>query len=143
MEDLSRRLGSQLMLAPMLQSEVIEMLLGMATDDQFGPFVVVGFGGIHAEVLNDVRLLRPPFDSAAVKRALDSLLMADLLVGARGQSAVDVQGYCLAAARLSAFALAFADIITEIDINPMKIMPHGCLGLDALLIKRQPIAIAP
>jgi hypothetical protein len=56
---------------------------------------------------------------------------------------VDVQGYCLAAARLSAFALAFADIITEIDINPMKIMPHGCLGLDALLIKRQPIAIAP
>ncbi len=69
--------------------------------------------------------------------------MADLLVGVRGQGAVDVHSYCLAAARLSAFALAFADIISEIDINPMKIMPHGCLGLDALLIKRQPIAIAP
>ena len=142
-EDLSQRLGSQLMLAPMIQSEGIEMLLGMATDDQFGPVVVVGFGGIHAEVLNDVRLLRPPFDSAAVKRALDSLLMADLLVGVRGHSAADVQSYCLAAARLSTFALAFADIITEIDINPMKIMHKGCLGLDALLIKRHPIGIAP
>ena len=69
--------------------------------------------------------------------------MADLLVGVRGHSAADVQSYCLAAARLSAFALAFADIITEIDINPMKIMHKGCLGLDALLIKRHPIGIAP
>ena len=140
-KDLSQRLGNQVMVAPMIQSEGVEMLLGIASDNQFGPFVVVGFGGIHAEVLNDVRLLRPPFDSAAVKRALDSLLMSELLDGVRGQSAVDVQSYCLAAAQLSAFALSFADIIAEIDVNPMKIMPHGCLGLDALLIKRLPIEI--
>jgi len=135
-EDLSQRLGNKVMVAPMIQSEGVEMLLGVATDDQFGPVVVVGFGGIYAEVLNDVRLLRPPFDSETVKRALYSLRMAELLTGVRGKGAVDVQSYCLAAARLSAIALAFSDIITEIDINPIKIMPKGCLGLDALLVKR-------
>jgi hypothetical protein len=81
-------------------------------------------------------LLRPPFDSETVKRALYSLRMAELLTGVRGKGAVDVQSYCLAAARLSAIALAFSDIITEIDINPIKIMPKGCMGLDALLVKR-------
>ena len=48
---------------------------------------------------------------------------------------MDIQAYAEAAARLSVLALEFADLIAEIDINPVKVMASGCLGLDALLLK--------
>ena len=51
---------------------------------------------------------------------------------------MDVQAYAEAAARLSVLAVEFADLIAEIDINPVKVLANGCLGLDALLVKHQP-----
>ena len=67
---MAKRLGPQAMVAPMLQSSGVEMILGVSRDSQFGPTVVVGFGGVYAEVLGDVAVLMPPFNAATVKRAL-------------------------------------------------------------------------
>jgi len=131
-EDLSQRLGNRVMVAPMIELGGVEMILGVATDEQFGVVVVIGFGGIYAEVLGDVSVLLAPFDAATAKRALGDLAMYALLEGVRGELAVDVDAYCEAAAKLSVFASLFSDIVTEIDINPIKITSDGCLGLDAL-----------
>ena len=132
--DMAERLGSAAMIAPMFHSDGVEMILGVSRDDQFGPVVVVGFGGIYAELLADVAVLMPPFDSAAVKRALQSLAMYDLLSGVRGALKLDVDSYCEAAAKLSLFALLFADTVAEVDINPIKVTADGCIGLDALMV---------
>ena len=134
-QDLSQRLGSAAMLAPMVESAGVEMIMGITTDKQFGPVVVLGFGGIYAEMLKDTTVLLPPFDSATASQAIGRLKMSPMLAGARGSSAVDIQAYAEAAARLSVLALEFADLIAEIDINPVKVMASGCLGLDALLLK--------
>jgi acyl-CoA synthetase (NDP forming) len=134
-QDLSQRLGSAAMLAPMVEAAGVEMIMGITTDKQFGPVVVLGFGGIYAEMLKDTTVLLPPFDSATASQAIGRLKMSPMLAGARGSSAVDIQAYAEAAARLSVLALEFADLIAEIDINPVKVMASGCLGLDALLLK--------
>ena len=135
-EDLSQRLGNLALIAPMDTSLGVEMILGIVTDQQFGPLVVVGIGGIYAEVLADVQVLLPPFDAEAVEWSLQKLALRSVLDGVRGMPAVDVHSYCKAAAQLSLLAVEFADLISELDINPMKINLDGCQGLDALVVKR-------
>ena len=57
----------------------VELLLGVVRDEQFGPLVALGFGGVHVEALADVVFLMPPFDAAAARRALGRLKMRPLL----------------------------------------------------------------
>ena len=133
-DDMANRLGPQAMVAPMLQLSGVEMILGVSRDSQFGPTVVVGFGGVYAEVLGDVAVLMPPFNAATVKRALQKLSMAELLTGVRGASKVDVDSYCEAAVRLSEIAVTLIDTVVEVDINPITLTADGCLGLDALMV---------
>ena len=133
-EDMASRLGPLGMVVPMMQSSGIEMILGVSRDSQFGPTVVVGFGGIYAEILNDIAVLIPPFNAAAVKRVLENLSMADLLSGVRGASKVDIDSYCIAAAKLSEIAVNLADTVLEVDINPVMLTANGCVGLDALMV---------
>ncbi|MDE0841945.1 MAG: acetate--CoA ligase family protein, partial [Porticoccaceae bacterium] len=105
-------------------------------DEQFGPLIVVGSGGIYAEILADIQVLLPPFDAATVARAVQKLTMAPALDGNRGMPMVDIDSYCSAAAQLSVLAVEFADLISELDINPLKITNNGCQGLDALVVKK-------
>ena len=58
-QDLLQRLGPAVTVSPMADNSGVEMILGVSRDDQFGPTVVVGFGGIYAEILSDVAVLLP------------------------------------------------------------------------------------
>ena len=136
-EDLLQRLGPAVTVAPMADNNGVEMILGVSRDEQFGPTVVVGFGGIYAEILSDVAVMLPPFDSAEVKRVLKSLSMYPLLEGVRGGSPLDIDSYCDVAAKMSAIALALSDSVVEIDINPVRLGVKGCIGLDALVVQEK------
>ena len=133
---LSRKLGNSVIVASMLESAGEEMILGMFNDSQFGPVVVIGFGGLYAEVLGDTRVLMPPFDEETVARAIGQLSMSALLSGVRGREAVDVKSYCKVAALFSVFVMEFSDLLAEIDINPVMITKDGCIGLDSLFIRK-------
>ena len=135
--DLSGRLGNRVVVAPMLDAPGVEMILGLGTDEQFGPLIVMGIGGVHAELLRDIVTVVPPFDAATALRCLQRLKMRKLLDGMRGNPAVDVHAYCEAAAVLSVVAIEFADLVKEVDINPIKVHEQGCTGLDALVIPRE------
>ena len=131
--DMAARLGAAALVAPMLDSPGVEMILGITRDEQFGSLVVMGIGGIHAALLNDVVTLLPPFDAATAQRRLDRLKMRKLLDGVRGAPPLDVLACCEAAARLSAIAVEFGALIREVDINPLMALEQGCRGLDALV----------
>ncbi len=132
--DFAERLGAQAYIAPMIEAPGVEMILGASRDPQFGPMVVMGFGGIHAETLGDVAVLAAPFDAATARRALEKLSLRPLLDGARGAEPVDSQAFCEMAARLSAMVHALRDEIIEVDINPVKLGSWGVIGLDALVV---------
>jgi acyl-CoA synthetase (NDP forming) len=132
--ELSRRLGPMVTVAPMVTGPGIEMILGMIRDAQFGPEVLMGFGGLHAELLRDTVAALPPFDAATAERLIGGLRMRALLDGARGRPKADVEAFCRAAAAFSSILPAVADLVREIDINPVMVLERGCIALDALFV---------
>jgi len=140
--EMAQRLGPEVIVCPMvttrrLESGGAEMVLGMIRDEQFGPLVMLGFGGINVETLNDVACALPPFGEKTARRLLDSLQLRPLLDGLRNSPAVDTNAFCRAAARFSAMAAALGDVIDEIDINPVIVHPDGCVAVDALVVAKK------
>ncbi len=135
--DIAGRLGPRVAVAKMIGGPKIEMILGVTRDPSLGPVVLIGFGGIHAEVLKDVVFLKPPFDAAEARRKIDRLRLRALLDGARGAPASDVDALSRAAARFSVLAAALGDVVESIDVNPVLALPEGCAAVDALVAPRK------
>jgi acyl-CoA synthetase (NDP forming) len=116
-----------------------ELILGTTKDPVFGPMVMVGLGGIYAEILKDVALQPAPVDEAQATAMLHSLKAFPLLDGARGRAKADVAAAARAVAALSRFAARHADSVAEIDINPLVVLDagQGAFALDALLVPEQ------
>lgn len=132
--DLSERLGPSVMVAPRVDVPGVEMVLGMMQDAQFGPLVMLGFGGINVEIMNDVIFAIPPFDTATAIRLVNSLKHHRLLGRQRDGSQPAIQKFCQTAAHFSAVVAALGDSVKEIDMNPVIVHADGCLALDALVI---------
>ena len=108
----------------------IELLIGARRDRSFGPVVVIGLGGVHAELLRDVVVALAPIGTEQADRMIRSLRGASLLLGARGGQPLNIAAAAQAAARLSELAARRREI-AEIEINPMLVLRGGVLGLDA------------
>lgn len=121
--------------APMAKG-VAELILGSRIDPVFGPVVMVGLGGIFAEILQDSAVQMAPVSEAQAMAMLKSLKAFAVLDGARGQPRADLGAAARAVVALSRFAAAHADTIAEIDINPLllRVEGEGAVALDALLI---------
>jgi acyl-CoA synthetase (NDP forming) len=133
--EMKQTLGSAALVQEMAP-EGTDLLLGMVNDPQFGPMLTLGIGGIFVEVLEDVRTLKLPTTASEVGEALASLRGAALLRGARGRPAVDLGMVATAALGLSQLALDCADLVQEIDINPLRALADRALVLDALIVKK-------
>ena len=130
--DLAGRLGPRALIAPMAKRGV-ELSLGMIRDPQFGPIVVVGAGGVLIELIDDRRAALAPFGRATACRLLDGLKIRRLLDGYRGIAAVDIDSLADIVALFSVLAADLADLVAEIDINPL-IAGRDIVALDALVI---------
>jgi len=115
------------------QAPGLEILLGIKRDREFGPLLVCGLGGIHAEVFRDVSRTLAPVDAREAEEMLRSLKSAPLLAGTRGRPGIDRQALIDVLERLSFLALAIPDLI-ELDINPLMASPEGCLAVDARMV---------
>ena len=113
----------------------IEMIAGVVHDADLGPLLMVGAGGIHAEVLRDTAFAPAPVDAAEARRLVDSLRMRPLLDGVRGAPAADVDAFVELACRLSVLGASAAGRIEEIEINPVFVHPagKGASAVDALV----------
>ncbi len=132
-QDLHARLGPDVVVARMAEPGV-ELALGVVNDEQFGPLVVVAAGGTLVEVMKDRRMLLPPIDRPAALRALSRLSIAPLLDGHRGGVPVDADRVVDVIERMGAIALAFADKVAALDVNPLIVTANGCVAVDALVV---------
>jgi acetyltransferase len=110
--------------------EAHELLLGLVRDVQFGPMVMVGFGGIYVEVLDDTAMRLAPLDATEALEMLADLRMAPVLRGARGRRAVDLDRLADVICRFAALAIAVPGL-QELEINPLLAGPTGVYALDA------------
>ena len=136
-EQLQEKHPGKALLARMIQSEGIEMIVGMTTDQQLGPMVTIGFGGYYAEALNDAVTMMPPFSKQAAKEALKSLKMKSLFEGYRGSNPADLDAFAEFASRFSMIALELSNQICEIDLNPVILGSDICIAVDALISLHQ------
>lgn len=116
----------------------VEMIAGIVNDDEFGPFVMVGLGGIYVEVLKDTVLAPAPVDKQSARDMLRSLKGWPLLAGVRGEPPADVEAMADLLVDLSKLALAAEGCLQELDVNPIFVHEQG-KGLtivDALAIRR-------
>lgn len=131
--DVAERLGSKVVVAEQVDDGV-EVAVGMVTDRQFGPVVVVSAGGTLIDVLRDRVALLPPVDAPGAMRALDRLAMRPVLDGVRGMAKADLDALAEAIARFSELAVDAAAVwIHSIDVNPIIVSASGAVAVDALM----------
>ncbi len=113
----------------------IELILGVKRDPVFGPMILCGLGGIHAEVLRDYALRRAPVDQDTAAEMLSDLRGYALLEGTRGKGPVDIESVIEAIVNLSQIAVRAREWIEELDINPLIALrdEQGCVVADALI----------
>ncbi len=113
----------------------LELIVGLTRDPSFGPVVLVGLGGILAELLDDVAMGLAPVGRAAAHGLLAGLRGAALLDGVRGRPPVDRESIVDLIVAIGALGAAREDIL-EIDCNPVIAAPDGALAVDALVVVR-------
>ena len=138
---MATRLGPRALIAPMARGG-IELSLGMIRDPQFGPIVTIGAGGVLIELLDDRRAALAPFGPATARRMLDGLKLRRLLDGYRGGEPVDVDRLAEIVALFSVLAADLADLIAEIDVNPL-IAGRDIVALDALVVAKPSLRDGP
>lgn len=114
----------------------VEIVLGVKNDNQFGPLVAVGLGGIMVEVFGDTAVRLAPVADETARDMLASLKSYPLLTGFRGKPGVDIDGLADAICRLSELAHDLADVIDQIDVNPVIAGAAGVMAADALIVCR-------
>ncbi|WP_246305425.1 acetate--CoA ligase family protein [Nocardioides marinisabuli] len=118
-----------------MASPSVELLLGAHVDPVFGSVTMVGLGGIHAELIGDVRARPGPVTPAEAREMVNGLRGAALLRGARGQVAVDMPALAETVAAFSQVACSLEDRTASIEVNPLRFLADGTpIGVDALMI---------
>ena len=132
----ARRFGAQdirgVLVGPMLQRGQ-EVIIGTKTDDQFGPVIMFGIGGILVEVLKDVVFRVLPISSNAARKMVDEIRSAKLLDGFRGGPPSDKKALKHLLTTVSDIVEAYPDI-EEMDLNPVRVHEKGLSIADARVI---------
>ena len=112
-----------------------ELILGGRQDPQFGPVVLVGLGGIFVEIFEESQVRVAPISQRTAEEMIQDLRGYQILTGARGHKAVDIDSVVGALLRLSQLLTDFPEI-KELDINPLRVFyaGEGCRALDARII---------
>jgi len=117
----------------------IEVILGAVNDVNFGPYVMLGLGGVYAELLNDVTHRFSPVSVGEAMEMIAEIRGGEILKGYRGDSPADISALAEAIHKLSCLIVDHGNQIAEIEINPLFVLPKGAgvVAADALIVRSQ------
>ncbi|BBR54154.1 acetate--CoA ligase family protein [Pseudomonas sp. BYT-5] len=123
----------QVLLEPMAQAPLAELIVGIKRENDFALALVIGAGGVLVELLKDsVNLLLPTTDGA-IRNAVLGLRSAGLLQGFRGRPAADLDALVAAIRAVADYACENAGQLLELDVNPLMVGAQGTTAVDALI----------
>jgi acetate---CoA ligase (ADP-forming) subunit beta len=129
----------------MVEGVVAEWIVGCKHDATFGPIVLAGPGGILVEVISEAEIRLSPTEPAVAADMLSGTIPRALLKGARGKPPADQAALSDFIVKLSALFADHADLIAEIEVNPVMVLANGrgIVAADALIVlashkERQP-----
>ena len=106
----------------------VEALVGV-TSSALGKVLTIGVGGILTEVISDVSIRLLPVDESTVRQMITETRLAPLFAGARGSAPADVEAFIATVLRIAEVASTFPES-SELDINPLTVLPQGAWVLD-------------
>ncbi len=118
----------------------LEIILGVRDDPLYGPMMVLGAGGVLVELIDDTAFRLLPVGAADARAMLRELRVARLLRGFRGAPPADAEALVKAVVGLSKFYLDHRPWLTDLEINPLMVLPKG-KGVRAVDVR--PIARDP
>lgn len=102
-----------------------EVLLGARVDSVFGPIVMIGAGGVHAEIFEDVAIRLAPITLAEARAMIGETRISRVLEGIRGSQPRDAEALAEAVVRFAEAIAEPSGKLQEIEINPLFVMPRG------------------
>ncbi|MCI0863890.1 MAG: acetate--CoA ligase family protein [Chloroflexi bacterium] len=117
----------------------VETIVGVSYDDQLGPTLLFGAGGVMVEVYNDVALRLCPIDESDAREMMAEVKGARLLEGFRGRPAADVDALVETLVQISYLGAQLEGSLAELDINPLMVLPvgQGVKAADAVAVFRE------
>jgi len=106
----------------------VEALVGV-TSSALGKVLTIGVGGILTEIISDVSIRLLPVDESTVRQMIAETRLAPLFAGARGSAPADIGAFIAAVLRIAEVASTFPES-SELDINPLTVLPQGAWVLD-------------
>ena len=118
---------------------VVELIVGLHRDPQLGLLLTVGSGGTLVELVADSVTLLLPVTESEIRGALSRLRCSPMLQGWRGGAPADVDAAVASILAIAEFAVANADRLEELDVNPLGVarQGRGAIALDALIRTRE------
>jgi acetyltransferase len=110
-----------------------EMIVGSKKDPTFGATIMVGMGGVLAEVLRDRALGFPPLNERLARRMCESLQSWPVLQGYRGRPGGNIDRLIETLMRFSYLVADYPEI-REMDINPLLVTQQDVIALDARIV---------
>ena len=108
-----------------LVSGGVELILGFHRDAQLGPTVLLGMGGVTAELYRDTALRLAPLTRRDAEDMIGELKSAPLLAGFRGRPKADVAALADTIVAFSDMIVAIGGRLAEAEINPLFVLPQG------------------
>lgn len=121
----------------MANEPITELIIGMGTDAQFGPYVMFGVGGILVELLEDVSFRIAPITEYDAKEMIHEIKGFPLLDGYRGKPKADLNAIIETLLKISTLVTKY-EVISEMDLNPVFIYNEGLVCVDARIILKKP-----
>ena len=117
----------------------VEVIVGVSYDQQLGPVLLFGTGGVTVEVYNDVALRLCPVTRAEAVEMIDQVRGSRLLKGFRGSAPADIEALADVLVQVSHMAAQLEGTLSELDINPLMVLPEGqgVRAVDALAVFRE------
>lgn len=124
-----------ILVSPMVEPG-LEVIIGTKLDDQFGPIIMFGIGGIMVEILKDVSFRVLPISPVSSKKMIEEIRSAPILNGIRGQHPLDKKAIRRLLLFCSEIIEAYPDI-QEMDLNPIMVYESGANIVDARIILKE------
>ncbi|MGW8302139.1 MAG: acetate--CoA ligase family protein [Desulfobacterales bacterium] len=123
-----------ILVSPMAD-EGVEVIIGTKIDDQFGPVIMYGLGGIMVEILRDVAFRVLPISYTEARKMIEETKSYPILDGVRGTPALDKKALRKLLMLCSDIVESYPDI-EEMDLNPVIVHEKGVSVVDARVILR-------
>jgi acyl-CoA synthetase (NDP forming) len=130
-------LSDHLLVEQMIDGAVLELIVGVRSDPQFGLALTLGAGGALVELIQDTTTILLPATADDIRAALRQLRIWPVLAGFRGRT-IDLDPVVDAIACVTAVAGDHAERLVELEVNPLLVLPDGAVAVDALIRLAEP-----